>query len=129
MRTKGRGLVCERYLTLSGVSAFSTCSMWHLMRSAGCRAVRLKPQSAKLTACYRIGAVICSLPWASLHSGARFDLLSGSAARLRRLELGAVSQQGMHDDGEPTGKRDPRLAHRGSFGDREFSVLELSGPM
>src|SRR5437764_14983297 len=29
------------------------------------------------TACYRIGAVIGSLPWASLRSGARFDLLSG----------------------------------------------------
>jgi hypothetical protein len=28
------------------------------------------------TACYRIGAVICSLPRASLRSGARFDLLS-----------------------------------------------------
>ena len=29
------------------------------------------------TACSRIGAVICSLPRASLRSGARFDLLSG----------------------------------------------------
>src|SRR5205814_6556741 len=29
------------------------------------------------TACYRIGAVICSLPRASLRSGARFDLLFG----------------------------------------------------
>ena len=48
--------------------------MWHLMGSAGCRAARLKSQSAKLTACYRIGAVIYSLPWASLRSGARFDL-------------------------------------------------------
>src|ERR1051325_1313319 len=27
--------------------------------------------------CYRIGAVICSLPRASLRSGARFDLLFG----------------------------------------------------
>jgi hypothetical protein len=58
------------------VSAFSTVLMWHLMGSAGCRAARLKSQSAKLTACYRIGAVICSLPRASLRSGARFDLLS-----------------------------------------------------
>jgi hypothetical protein len=33
--------------------------------------------SQKMTACYRIGAVIYSLPWASLRSGARFDLLSG----------------------------------------------------
>jgi len=51
--------------------------IWHLMGSAGCRAARLKSQSAKLTACYRIGAVIYSLPRASLRSGARFDLLSG----------------------------------------------------
>ena len=30
----------------------------------------------QVTACYTIGAVICSLPRASLRSGARFDLLS-----------------------------------------------------
>jgi len=47
-----------------------------LMGSAGRRAARLKSQSAKLTACYKIGAIICSLPRASLRSGARFDLLS-----------------------------------------------------
>ena len=47
------------------------------MGSAGGRAARLKSQSAKLTACYRIGAVIYSLPRASLRSGARFDLLFG----------------------------------------------------
>ena len=35
---------------------------WHLMGSAGCRAARLKSQSASETACYRIGAVICPLP-------------------------------------------------------------------
>jgi predicted ABC-type sugar transport system permease subunit len=49
--------------------------MWHLMGSAGCRAARLKSQSANLAACYTIGAVICSLPRASLRSGAWFDLL------------------------------------------------------
>jgi hypothetical protein len=70
----------------------------------------------QVTACYRIGAVICSLPRASLRSGARSDLLS--VARLRRLELGAVSQHGVHDDREATGERDPRLAHRRSPGDR-----------
>ena len=36
--------------------------IWHLMGSAGCRAARLKSQSASLTACYRIDAVICALP-------------------------------------------------------------------
>ncbi len=34
--------------------------IWHLMGSAGCSAARLKSQSAKLTACCKIGAVICS---------------------------------------------------------------------
>ena len=46
------------------------------MGLGGCRAARLKSQSVNATACYRIGAVICSLPRASLRSGARFDLLS-----------------------------------------------------
>src|ERR1041385_3464188 len=32
------------------------------MGSAGCRAARLKSQSAMLAGCHRIGAVICSLP-------------------------------------------------------------------
>jgi len=67
----------------------------HLMGLAGCGAARLKSQSAKLAACYRIGAVICSLPRASLRSGARFDLLF----RLCRVELSAVSQHGVHDNG------------------------------
>ena len=91
--------------------------VWHLMGSAGCRAARLKSQSAKLTARYTIGAVICSLPRASLRSGARYDLLSASAgaARLCRFELGAVSQHGVHDDGEAPRQRDPRLAHGVSF--------------
>jgi len=53
----------------------------------------------------------------------------GSSVRppvwLRRVELGAVSQHGMHDDGEASGKRDPCLAHRRSFANREGPVLEL----
>jgi hypothetical protein len=66
---------------LSGIDAcWGVCVlyvlMWHLMGSAGCRAAQLKSQSAKLAACYRIGAIIYSLPRASLRSGARFDLLS-----------------------------------------------------
>ena len=64
--------------TLSGVCVLYVLK-WHLMRSAGCRAARLKSQSANLAACYRIHAVICSLPRASLRSGARFDLLFGYA--------------------------------------------------
>jgi hypothetical protein len=39
---------------------------------------------AKTTACYRIGAVICSLPRAPLRSGARFDLLLKSQSLAAR---------------------------------------------
>ena len=64
---------------MSNIDAFgclrSLRAHGHLMGLAGGRAARLKPQSAKLAARYRIGAVICSLPRASLRSGARFDLL------------------------------------------------------
>jgi hypothetical protein len=52
---------------------------WHLMGSAGCRAAWLKSQSVGVAACYTIGAVICSLPWRRLRSGARCDLLVGYA--------------------------------------------------
>lgn len=60
---------------LSGVCVLYVLT-WHLMGSAGYKAAWLKSQSAD-DRCYRIGAVICSLPRASLRSGARFDLLSG----------------------------------------------------
>jgi aryl-alcohol dehydrogenase len=50
---------------------------------------------------------------------------AASTARLRRFELGAVSQHGMHDDGQTTGERDPRLAHRRPFADCDDPVLEL----
>jgi hypothetical protein len=54
--------------------------MRHLMGSAGCGAARLKSQSAEgWAACYRIGAIIHSLPRASLRLGARFGLLFWSA--------------------------------------------------
>ena len=61
--------------TLSGVCVLYVLK-WHLMGSAGYKAAWLKLQSAN-DRCYKIGAVICSLPRASLRSGARFDLLSG----------------------------------------------------
>jgi len=48
-----------------------------------------------------------------------------SATRLGGLELGAVLQHRVHDDGEASRQRDPRLAHRGSFGDRQCPVFEL----
>jgi hypothetical protein len=45
-------------------------------------------------------------------------------ARLMPVELGAASQHGVHDDRETSGERDPGLAHRGSFGDRESAALD-----
>ena len=73
--TRYRSLMGQgRWLVLSGISALGVCVLyvltWHLMGSAGCRAAWLKSQSVEETACYRIDAVICSLPGAPLHSGA-----------------------------------------------------------
>ena len=45
------------------------------------------------------------------------------------FELGAVPQHGVHDDGQASGERDQRLAHGGSFGNREGPVLSFSGPL
>jgi hypothetical protein len=73
-----------RWLVLSGIGAVGVCVLyvlrWHLMGSAECRAAWLKSQSVRKAACYRIDAVICSLPGAPLHSGARLDLRLVDAA-------------------------------------------------
>jgi hypothetical protein len=58
------------------VSAFSTCSV-ALDGVGWVQSGSVEIAVGQLTACYRIGAIICSLPRASLRSGARFDLLSG----------------------------------------------------
>src|SRR5207248_2424452 len=81
------------------------------------------------TACYRIGAVIA--PSLGRRSARELGSISSSAqaARLCWVELGAVSQHGLHDNGETTGERDPCLAHRGSSGDREGPVLQLQRPL
>ena len=63
-------------------------------------------------ACDKIGAVVCSLPRASLLAGAGCGLLSGRLMALDRYELGSVPQHRMHDDREATRQRDARLAHR-----------------
>src|SRR5207248_10535759 len=99
--------------------------MWHLMGSAGCGAARLKSQSANGP--HATESAPSSAPSLGRRSARELGSTScpASAARLRRFELGAVSQHGMHDDGETTGERDPCLAHCGSFGDRECPVLEL----
>ena len=52
---------------------------WHLMGSAGVQSGSVEIAVGQRATCYRIGAVICSLPRASLRSGARFDLLFGYA--------------------------------------------------
>src|SRR5215204_209583 len=68
-------------------------------------------------------------PWASLRSGARLDLRLLMLFGLCWFELGTVPEHGVHDDRETTGKGDPCLAHRRSFGDCECPVLELQRPL
>jgi hypothetical protein len=65
-----------------------------------------------LTACYKIRAVVCSLPRASLLLGAGFGLLSRGLPGLGRYELCPVSQHRMHDDPEAARQSDSRFAHR-----------------
>src|SRR5437764_1067160 len=103
--------------------------IWHLMGSAGCRAARLKSQSASETACYRIGAVICPLPGRRSARELGWTSVFVMPPSLCGFELGAVSQHRMHDDREATGERDPRLAHRRPLGDRECPVLKLQRPL
>ena len=65
-----------------------------------------------LAACNRIGAVVCSLPGASLLM--ELDLAS-CLVDLRGLgqrELRPVSQHRVHDDREAASQSNPRLAHR-----------------
>ena len=92
--------------------------------SAGMRSGLVEIAVARrLAACHRIGAVIRSLPRASLQFG-RPDV-SGAVARAR---LRAVPAHGVHDDGEPPGQRDPSLSEGPSPGDRQCSFLQLECP-
>jgi hypothetical protein len=66
----------------------------------------------RLTACYEIRAVVCSLPRASLLLGAGFGLLSRGLRGLGERELRSVSQHRVHNDREATRQSDSRFAHR-----------------
>src|SRR5580692_7275122 len=107
---QGRRLGGERYRRCR-VSAFSTCS-WAL----------------DWISWVRSGLVEVAVGLDRMLQNPRRHLLPpsgvaplGSSVRppvwLRRVELCAVSQHGVHDDGETTGERDPGLTHGGSFGD------------
>ena len=99
------------------------------MGSAGCRAARLKSQSARLAAATE--SAPSSAPSLGRRSARELGSISSSAetARLCWLELGAVPQHGMHDNGKTAGECDARLAHRGSFRDREGPVFEFQRPL
>src|SRR3981189_2019405 len=100
--------------------------MRHLMGSAGYGAAWLQSQSVdRSTACYRIGAIIRSLPRASLPLGSSFSASWRSVNSLRWFKLGAVPEHGVHDDGEPPGERDPRFPEGGPPGDGQRPVLQL----
>ena len=105
--SRGRGSSGYRRL---GMPAFSARSL-ALDGVSWDRAARLKTQSAGDAACYKIHAVVCSLPRASLLAGARCGLLSQWSIGLRRDERRSVPQHGVHDDGEATRQSDARLAH------------------
>src|ERR1051325_1503872 len=95
------------------------------MGSAGCRAARLKSQSARLAAATQ--SAPSSAPSLGRRSARELGSISSSAetAPLCWFELGAVPQHRMHDDGETTGERHLGLAHCRSFGDREGPFLKL----
>src|SRR4030095_10326619 len=76
------------------------------------------------TACDSIDAITHALPRAVLRSGARFGLLSLAALILRGLELGAMPEHGVHDDGESAGKRNPCFSHGRAPGNVERPLLE-----
>ena len=84
--SRGRGSFGYRRL---GMPAFSARSL-ALDGVSWDRAARLKTQSAGYAAGYKIHAVICSLPRASLLAGARCGLLSQWSVGLRRDERRSV---------------------------------------
>src|SRR5271167_1927053 len=98
------------------------------MGSAGCRAARLKSQSANLAACYKIHAVIYSLPRASLPLGSSVRP-PVRLAWLRWVELAAVSQHGVHDDGEAPRECDRALRIVDRLAIANAQSLSFNGPL
>src|SRR5947207_3362060 len=98
-------------LTPAGVCVLYVL-MWHLMGSAGCGAARLKSQS--VNGPHATESAPSSAPSLGRRSARELGSTScsASAARLRRFELGAVSQHGVHDDGgEHGGTRRNQTLH------------------
>ncbi len=112
-----------------GVACVLCVLVRHLMGSAGCEAAWLKSQPV----CDRMlqNRRRHSLPPLDVaptrELGSASCLLAGDW--LRQLELSAVFQHRMHDDGEPSGERDPGFSHGGAFGDGEGPILELQRPL
>ena len=128
-----RSLTVKDNSSISRATSSGACVlcvlMRHLMGLAGRGAARLKSQSARVP--HATESAPSSAPSLGRRSARELGSTSSLAqpARLCRFELGAVSQHGVHDDGEAPRQRDPRLAHGGSFGDRQCPVLELQRPL
>src|ERR1700728_312525 len=86
---------------------------------------RNRSRPIRSTACFRIGAIIHSLPRAALHSEACLGLLSPSVLILYGFEFGAMPKHGVHDNSKPACQRDTCLTHRGSLRDGERPVLQF----
>jgi hypothetical protein len=101
----------------SGVDAFGCLRSLRARLALGCvswvqRGLVEIAVGHRLTACYEIRAVVCSLPRASLLLGAGFGLLSRGLRGLGERELRSVSQHRVHNDREATSQSDSRFAHR-----------------
>lgn len=95
------------------------------MGKAGCEAAWLKSQSV----CDRVlqNRRRHSLPPSGVAPAGELGSASCMVADdwLRQFELSAVFQHRVHDDGEPSGERDPGFSHGGAPGDGEGPILEL----
>src|SRR5215475_8405402 len=86
---------------------------WHSMGSAGCGVAWLQTAVGRSDRPHATESAPSPIP--SLGIAPLWELVSASCLlddTLSRLELSAVPEHGVHDDGEPPGEGDTRLSHR-----------------